>query len=680
MERGFLEDKVFDKRGGYFLQISGQVYLADVPANYLIKGVEVFYHFYPKKDRNGWKGILVDHADFSGVVDQICKKEGLSPSQIQTVSNSYGVASNAGEFEQLLKSDVSYKTLKSLKRKLYGFNFLLKKTREYFPCGLDYDAGEELFEKFGFKAFNAFEADPYKCIGERVTFKMADKYFFYSQGFFGGTERYGKIVDYLLTSVQNEGSTVISPQSVGNAARRCGLPSDDIEALAESVANKAKALGLTELLPKLVIKERYNEEKELAAQIHSLKKSEFVSDDKIAQFKEIIKSEGINLTLGQANALDAARFRGRTCCITGGPGTGKTTCLKTLIRLMRWAVPNLFVKTVAPTGKAAKRLAESSGEETSTIHRLLEPRMTKGENGNFFSFARNEKNKIEADVVIVDESSMMDTNLATALYKAIKPETLLLLVGDVDQLPSVQAGQVFHDIIVSGKIPVYRLTKTMRQAEGSTLLNNIHAFRDKKVEWEQGSDFITREVDNPQSAYSMILAGAEAEYTERGLFNFQVLVPQHYALCGTEHLNVAIQRRVNPNFQVDSNDKFFIGDKVILLKNNTRRGYLNGDVGCVIKKSAEGFTVRLVDGNEIFVEDEKDMDLAYAVTVHKAQGSEYACCIIACLWESVSMLTQNWVYTAVSRAKELCCVVIEKGVFGQIGIGSERSTCLNELL
>ena len=376
--------------------------------------------------------------------------------------------------------------------------------------------------------------------------------------------------------------------------------------------------------------------------------------------------------------------------LTGGPGTGKTTTINTIIHY--FAAEGMDILLAAPTGRAAKRMTEATGYEARTIHRLLELSGLPDENGSGSismsraRFERNADNPLEADVVIVDEMSMVDIQLFQSLLKAISPGTRLVLVGDVNQLPSVGPGQVLRDLIESRAFPVVELKKIFRQAGESDIVVNAHRINEgKEIALDNKSrDFFFLERDNVQVIYKhMILLIREKlpGYVHAGPFDIQVLTPMRKGNLGAETLNGILQAWLNPKTdsrkEYQSADTLFReGDKVMQTKNNYQLewevvsrygiavdkgvGIFNGDMGIVrqIDEYARTLTVEFDEHRRVTYsfDQTSELELAYAITIHKSQGSEYPAVIMPLLGGPRMLFNRNLLYTGVTRAKG--CVTI----------------------
>ena len=340
--------------------------------------------------------------------------------------------------------------------------------------------------------------------------------------------------------------------------------------------------------------------------------------------------------------------------ITGGPGTGKTTVVQAIIRLAEQE--GLRILLCAPTGRAAKRLEETTERKAKTIHRLLVP---EGLNGSVQAFEYNESKLLPADLVIVDEVSMLDMEMLYHLLQALGPKCRCILVGDADQLPSVGAGSVLHDVICSGVVPVVRLDTIFRQREGGRIVTNAHLInRGAMPVVNEDDEFRFVEIDGEEQGAAVICRIYEEEMKAGGdTFSVQVLAPMYRNPCGVDNLNAVMQAAVNGPAEGKGEYKsgkhvFRTGDKVMQKQNNYDKGVFNGDIGEIFAVQNDCVYVRYLEQDVKYEGKEIDeITLAYAVTVHKSQGSEYHTVIIAVVNSHAVMLQRNLLYTAVTRAK-----------------------------
>lgn len=375
---------------------------------------------------------------------------------------------------------------------------------------------------------------------------------------------------------------------------------------------------------------------------------------------------GIVLADEQRDAIHASLLHG-VFVLTGGPGTGKTTVVKGILNVLEKAGCRILL--AAPTGRAARRLAESSGHPALTVHRLLEYQPT----GDGFVFGKDDASPLDAEAIIVDEASMLDIRLTYHLLKAISGGTRLIFVGDVDQLPSVGAGNVLRDIISSGKMPVVRLTNVFRQADVSPIVLNAHKInrgQNPKFIEGNGSEFEFVDFTNENAAADYI-AKTYAELTDDGDWRkVQVLSPMHKNPCGVQNLNKILQGYINPPSPNRAEMPFpggifRVGDKVMQMKNNYEKDVFNGDIGRIIRIEGKSVVVAFPERPEgdyvTYAQGETDdLALAYAMSVHKSQGSEYPIVILPMVPSHYIMLQRNLLYTAVTRAKERVIIVGSK--------------------
>lgn len=377
----------------------------------------------------------------------------------------------------------------------------------------------------------------------------------------------------------------------------------------------------------------------------------------------------------QREAVEKSLQSGMTV-ITGGPGTGKTTVVQTIIRLAEQE--GLRILLCAPTGRAAKRLAETTQRKAKTIHRLLVP---DGHVGAMQVFEYNETKMLPADLVIVDEVSMLDMEMMYHLLSALKPQCRCILVGDADQLPSVGAGAVLHDIIASGQVPVVRLDTIFRQKEGGRIVTNAHLINSGRLPVvNEDAEFRFVEIENEADGAEKISALYNSELLETGdKFAVQVLSPMYKNPCGVDNLNQLIQERFNPPAEGKAELKgknvvFRVGDKVMQKHNDYEKGVFNGDMGEIFAIQKDMVYVRYPEQDVKYEGQEVDeITLAYAITVHKSQGSEYHTVIMVLVNSHAIMLQRNLFYTAVTRAKRKVILVGTKRAV-QTAVQNQRTS------
>ena len=393
--------------------------------------------------------------------------------------------------------------------------------------------------------------------------------------------------------------------------------------------------------------------------------------------REWEQDERIRLAPEQAEAVKASVDHG-VFVLTGGPGTGKTTVVKGILSVMEQAGCKILL--AAPTGRAAKRLSESAGKPALTVHRLLEY-TPNGEGDSYWG--RDEDNPLEADAVIVDEASMMDIVLMYNLLKALPLGCRLILVGDVDQLPSVGPGSVLQDIIRSGTMPIVRLENVFRQAELSPIVRNAHRINQGLMpQWEGEKDFSFREFATEEETMHYIVDLYAHLARTQPQDSLQVLTPMHKNLCGVENLNNLLQARMNPPDpeKQEYRGSFLLlreGDKVMQIRNNYEKNVFNGDIGRIRSIQGAYVTVDFPDraeGEAVTYEgvEISDLRLAYAMSVHKSQGSEYAVVLMPLVLSHYILLQRNLFYTAITRAKKQVYLAGSKKALAA-AVGNDRT-------
>jgi exodeoxyribonuclease V alpha subunit len=374
---------------------------------------------------------------------------------------------------------------------------------------------------------------------------------------------------------------------------------------------------------------------------------------------------GKQLAESQQRAVREA-LQQRVLIITGGPGVGKTTIVNTILTIL--SAKKIKVALAAPTGRASQRLSESTGHEAKTLHRLLE---FQGEG----VWGRNRNKRLDGDLFVIDETSMVDALLMAQLLNALPDEAHLLLVGDADQLPSVGPGAVLHDLIVGNAVPTVKLTEVFRQAAQSRIITAAHAINSGQMpdlKPAPDADFFFLERNTPEEIQQTIIQLAKerlpAKYSFDPLRDIQVLCPMNRQALGTRAFNEALQEALNPphemKFEIERfNQTFRVGDKVIQTRNNYEKEVFNGDIGIITSMDTEPVKVHVrFDAARTATYEPGELDelqLAYAITIHKSQGSEFPCIIIPVAMAQFIMLERSLIYTAVTRGKRLVVVVGE---------------------
>lgn len=346
--------------------------------------------------------------------------------------------------------------------------------------------------------------------------------------------------------------------------------------------------------------------------------------------------------------------------VTGGPGVGKTTTVNGLISAYEKLNPGKIVRMCAPTGRAAQRMTESTGKEAVTIHRLLEFRPY----GNDVAH-KNAADPIEADLIVVDEASMLDIELAEIFLGAVKSGTLVLFIGDINQLPSVGPGDVLNDMIASKVIPTVQLTTVFRQGSQSPIIVNSRRINDGLHSAVTDENYNMEIYNSTDAMRIRIGLLASSRYNPCNPFDFQILAPTHKGDVGVAYINQLLQERLNPPSpnkpeMAFGNRIYRVGDKIIMLNNNYSTGYFNGDIGTVQAITAEGVVVKILDKELTLTRTEmEDMNLAYCISIHKSQGSEFKDTVVVLPEKPSNMLQRNLLYTAITRAKKKVWVIAE---------------------
>jgi exodeoxyribonuclease V alpha subunit len=418
-----------------------------------------------------------------------------------------------------------------------------------------------------------------------------------------------------------------------------------------SIANRVKVLVNT---PKLIRK---------------------IDSDKAIEWVQ--KQIAITLAEKQKEAIKSA-IENKVMVITGGPGTGKTTIINAVIKI--FSRIGVQILLAAPTGRAAKRMSEVTGHEAKTIHRMLKYNIKGG------GFEKNDDNPLDCDLLILDEASMIDTILMHHLLKAIPRQATFILVGDVNQLPSVGAGNVLKDIINSQAVPVVELNEIFRQAQESLIIVNAHKINDGiipslKASGEKLEDFYFIEKEDPEEVLKLILEFTTERIPKR--FNFdpfdeiQILTPMHRGVVGASNLNITLQQVLNPREDgiTRGGKNFRINDKVMQIRNNYDKEVFNGDIGRILNIDTESQEVTISFDGRTVVYDYPDLDevvITYAVSVHKSQGSEYPAVVIPILTQHYMLLQRNLIYTGVTRGKKLVVIIGTKKALA-IGVKNNKT-------
>lgn len=415
--------------------------------------------------------------------------------------------------------------------------------------------------------------------------------------------------------------------------------------------------------------------------LNLLKAKREIDSDVNLVMEKVIRQTGISYDEIQMEAIRTA-FVSKVMVLTGGPGTGKTTTTLGIISAYRESGAQIIL--AAPTGRAAKRMSEATGMEAKTIHRLLEYKPPEG-------YQRNEENPLKGDVLILDECSMIDIILMYNLLKAVPEHMTLILVGDTDQLPSVGAGNVLKDIIESERVPVVRLTRIFRQAQGSRIIMNAHRInKGEPVDMRGGkdSDFFFAEEETNEGIVERLVKYCTVNlpkyYQVDALRDIQVLTPMQRGVTGAANLNQILQQAMNPEGPAlrRGGTQYRLRDKVMQIRNDYDKEVFNGDIGTVVRVDLEDRELVVnFDGREISydVTELDELTLAYATTIHKAQGSEYPIVVMPFSMSHFVMLQRNLLYTGVTRAKKVLVLIGEKKAV-YYAIKNEKTTERNTKL
>ena len=578
--------------------------------------------------------------------------------------------------------------------------------------GISTTLAAKIYQQYGRNVYRIIEENPYRLADDvaGVGFKTADEIAAKVGIHTDSDYRIRSGIFYTLMQSIGEGHVYLLKDALTwRAGKLLEVEIDNIEKYLMDLAMEKKVvLKEAEDGVRVYSSRFYYMELNVAKMLHDLNISEEVSRERLLErLGKIEDATGLFLDEMQRKAVMEAAKQG-ILVLTGGPGTRKTTTINAMIRLFE--SEGMTILLAAPTGRAAKRMTETTGYEASTIHRLLEV-SGNPEEETIGGFQRNEENPLDTDVLIIDEVSMVDLPLMNALLKAVMPGTRLILVGDQNQLPSVGPGSVLKDIIASGCFPVVMLTKIFRQAGESDIVVNAHKInRGEPVILDNKSrDFFFLKRQEPNVIISVMLTLIQKKlpkYVNAGIYDIQVMTPMRKGLLGVERLNQILQQYLNPPSPEKSEreyaDRLFReGDKVMQIKNNYQlewkiqtkygltvdkgQGVFNGDMGVVreINTYEETITVEYDEHRQVIYPYSMmdELELAYAITVHKSQGSEYPAVVIPLLQGPRQLYHRNLLYTAVTRAKKCVTLVGSEAVFQEMirnNQDQKRNTSLAE--
>lgn len=561
--------------------------------------------------------------------------------------------------------------------------------------GISTTLAVKIYNTYGQEVYSILKENPYRMaddvdgVGFRTADEIASRVGIRTDSDF----RIRSGIQYALLQASNEGNTYLPmPELTQRASTLLEIEPEYIEKHYMNLAMDRKIImRQVEDVTQIYASAFFYMEANTATMLKNLDASFDVPDIEIeARLRQIEKQTKMDLDEHQVEAVKEA-VRNGVLVITGGPGTGKTTTINTIIKYFESEGMDIFL--AAPTGRAAKRMSETTGFEARTIHRMLE--LNGGVEGNA-GFERNEQNPLETDVIIIDEMSMVDISLMYSLLKAIVAGTRLILVGDVNQLPSVGPGNVLKDIIDSGLFHTVMLTKIFRQASTSDIIVNAHKInRGEPVELDNKSMdffFLKRyDADKIINVTLQLILQKLPKFVGASMMDIQVLTPMRKGLLGVERLNTVLQMYLNPPDKRKKEKEhgttlFREGDKVMQIKNNYQleweirskyglcidkgTGVFNGDTGIIeeINDFAETVTVCFDEGRMVEYSYKllEELELAYAVTIHKSQGSEYPAVVIPLLSGPRMLMNRNLLYTAVTRAKKCVTIVGNDTTFEQM--------------
>ena len=579
--------------------------------------------------------------------------------------------------------------------------------------GISMNLAVKIYQEYGPAMYTVLKTNPYKLADDipGVGFKMADEIASKIGIFTDSDFRIKCGILYTLLQASANGHTylpeeelvrqaaellLVEPDSIGKHLMDMQMDKRLVVKEIKKADNSEEPQEKTER--QVYASQYYYTELNTARMLHDLNISGTEPEEEIRRcLASIQQQEKIELDELQIQAVIEAVNRG-LLIITGGPGTGKTTTINTMIRYFERG--DMEILLAAPTGRAAKRMTEATGYEARTIHRLLElsgmPDTSEKGHTSSMHFERNEENPLDADVIIIDEMSMVDIHLIHALLKAVNVGTRLILVGDVDQLPSVGPGNVLRDMIESGCFPVVKLTRIFRQAAQSDIIVNAHRINggERIPLGKPSKDFLFIRREDPNAIINAMITLVREKlpkYVNADVFDIQIMTPMRKGALGVERLNGILQDFLNPSApgkaeKESGGTTFREGDKVMQIKNNYQieweaknrygiaidkgMGIFNGDMGIIrqINTFAELVTVEFEEGKQVeySFKQLEELELAYAITIHKSQGSEYPAVVIP-VWSGPRMLmTRNLIYTAVTRARSCVCLVGVPEVFEQM--------------
>ncbi len=628
----------------------------------------------------------------------ICK--GLGPATARRLVERFGaetadVISSQPEKLSLIKGITARRAMEISEsfRRHMGLRRLMAFLAQY---GLPPVLAIRLRQIYGDGALDAIRRDPYLLSADAggLPFSAADEIAM-SMGFSARSpERLRSALLFELSHNEGNGHVFLPrPKLLAATAQLLG-DEDGVEEALDTLIDEGKVSSETVANGEACYLLRLHEAEDYACRklTNLLSATADVSSRAGRTVDEIEQSQGITYAPLQRKAVELAAEHG-VLILTGGPGTGKTTTVRGIVSLFERM--GLAIVLAAPTGRAAQRLGELTGREAQTIHRLLG--MSWNEATHEVTFTKGEKEPLEADAVIVDEMSMVDLPLFAALLRSLRPGTRLVMVGDADQLPSVGAGNVFSDLIRSGKVETVFLREVFRQAERSAIIRNAHAVNagePPRLQNDQGDFYFLCRRD-AQRAVSTVVELCQSRLPEKmgiPVGDIQVLTPTRKGPAGTENLNRLLQEALNPpkpgQPEIRWGERIFRpGDRVMQTRNDydilwekedgtVGSGVFNGDVGRIqaIDPAGEWLAILYEDRKALYsLEMLSEIDLAYAQTVHKAQGSEYPCVVLCAMPSAPGLMVRGVLYTALTRARELLILVGDDAAVGLLAANARRA-------
>jgi len=533
--------------------------------------------------------------------------------------------------------------------------------------GISSTYASKIYEQYGHETIDKMRSNPYRLINDfrGIGFIKADQIASKLGIAKDAPDRIRAGIMYTLDSLIDNGNVYIPVTTLVEAAAE----TLDVDAalVLEAIENLKKREDVVVDEHRVYRHDLYRAETELSQRLKLIaatpRAGKFPQRSEIeAMISALEKARGISFAPMQREAVITAALS-NMMVLTGGPGTGKTTTVLGIIDIFKSL--KLSVMLCAPTGRASKRLSEATGMEAKTIHRLLEYNPHNGK------FSKNEGDPLGTHVVIIDEASMVDTVLMNDFLKAVSPYTTVIIVGDVDQLPSIGPGNVLRDIIDSRMIPMIRLTEIFRQAASSRIVRSAHLINSGKLPFmdnEKISNFFFMRMNDPaqisKAIVEMVSRRLPAGYGFDSVLDIQVLSPMHKSETGVANLNAVLQERLNPFNkafpEIRKGDWIFrCGDKVMQVRNNYDKMVFNGDIGRIvsINPPKSFMTVMFESPVDYDFSELDDLVPAYAISVHKSQGSEFRCIVMPVTTQHYIMLKRNLMYTAVTRARELVVLI-----------------------